>query len=452
MFLFSNPSGPGPSGEYPGPQGRRNPALCPGGRGQREYGGPGNLGQELAAPYDSYTRTVDVERTRHGGSEAFQKLDTDPVWRDLWAGYAFSIDFREERGHAWMLSDQRETERVHKVKQPGACLHCHAATYNVYREAGKKAGVPDPKDPKDWREQLMKGFEVVCAMPYDEATKLTEHPVSCIDCHSPDDMSLRVTRPGFLNGIQSLAQSTAPLKHLPSIERWRASSKKEPYDPNKHATRQEMRSFVCGQCHVEYYFKGDGKLLTYPWHKGNKVEDMQAYYDEIGFKDWTHKTAKSPMLKAQHPEFEMWNEGIHARSGVSCADCHMPYERLGASKVSSHHVRSPLLNVSKACQTCHSIPESDLLARVNKIQDINQDLMNKAEVAVMDLIHGIEDRMQKGKTDEELVKARDFHRKAQFYLDFVSAENSMGFHAPQEASRILGESIDFARKGIMALP
>jgi hypothetical protein len=82
---------------------------------------------------------------------------------------------------------------------------------------------------------------------------------------------------------------------------------------------QEMRSYVCGQCHVEYYFKGDEKRLTFPWSKGLKAEDMYAYYEEAKFRDFVHKETGAPVLKAQHPEFEMWSQGVHARSGVACA-------------------------------------------------------------------------------------------------------------------------------------
>ena len=135
------------------------------------------------------------------------------------------------------------------------------------------------------------------------------------------------------------------------------------------ATRQEMRAFVCGQCHVEYYFKGPEKRLTYPWDKGLKADEILAYYEDNGFKDWTHAESGAPALKAQHPEFEMWNQGIHARSGVACADCHMPYQRVGALKISDHHVRSPLLNINRACQTCHKWSEEELRARVDTIQD-----------------------------------------------------------------------------------
>ena len=401
---------------------------------------PAAWGRNYPRQYDSYRRAVDPERTRHGGSDAFQKLDADPRWRILFGGYPFGVDYREERGHAFMLSDQDQTERVTKFKQPGACLHCHSAVIPAYAEAGKKAGAAERPD------RIMKGFEIVCAMPYAEARKMVSHPVACGDCHHPDTMQPRVTRPGFLVGIRELARSEAPLPHLPSLERWRKDRRGE-YDVNAMASRQEMRSLVCAQCHVEYYFKGTGKLVTYPWSQGNKAEQIEAYYDKAGFADWTHPRSGAPLLKAQHPEFELWSEGIHARSGVACADCHMPYLREGAVKVSEHHVHSPLLNVSRSCQTCHRYPEAEIMARAGAIQDRTKALMLRAEDAVLGLIEAAEKARQAGATDERLKPPRELHRKAQWRLDFVAAENSMGFHAPGEAARLLAEAIDFARQG-----
>ncbi len=404
---------------------------------------PAEWGKNFPQQYDTYKRTVDTIRTRHGGSDAFQKLDAFPVWRELFAGYAFGIDYREERGHAYMLTDQRETDRVTKKKQPGACLHCHASIIPAYYKKGVEAGA----SPDNRQAAIMKGFEEVCKMPYDSATKLVEHPVSCGDCHNPNSMQLRVTRPGFLNGIARLAESAYPTPHLASIERWRQGKRSKPYDPNEDATRQEMRTFVCGQCHVEYHFAPPNQLLTYPWHNGLKMEQAESYYDSVGFKDWTHAISGAPMLKAQHPEFEMWNQGIHARSGVSCADCHMPYQRVGAVKVSDHHVRSPLLNISRSCQTCHRTSEDDLMARATNIQDKNADLLKRGETACHDLIGTIKEAQLAGVDDAGLADARQLHRKAQWRLDYVSAENSMGFHASQEAARILAEAADYARQG-----
>jgi nitrite reductase (cytochrome c-552) len=406
-------------------------------------------GKTFPSQFNGYKRTEEATRTRfggHGGSDAMpdEKIEKDPWLKRLFAGYAFSIDYRDRRGHAYMLSDQEATKRVTERKQPGACLHCHASVMPAYRFAGDG--------------DVMKGFEKVCAMPYAEAhdlknekgEKLVQHPVGCVDCHDPRTMQLRVTRPGFINGIQAFSDSGQEAPQLTSINQYRAKKKSNPelkYDVNAMATRAEMRSFVCGQCHVEYYFKGEGKVVTYPWHQGLKVEDAEAYYNETGFSDWTHKETGAKVLKAQHPEFELWMQGVHSRSGVSCADCHMPYTREGALKVSDHWVRSPLLNVNRACQTCHHFSEEEMKARVDVIQTRNYQLMQRAAKAMTEMLDAIKTAKETGATDEQLVAAFEKQRKGQWRLDYVAAENSMGFHAPQEAARILGEACDYFRQG-----
>ncbi len=397
---------------------------------------PATWGKNFPYQYDGYRRTVDMIRTRYGGSEAEprtpteadprsivarSRLETDPRLKTMWAGYAFSTDFREERGHAYMLEDQTFTQRQLVTPQPGTCLHCHASVTVPYRKLGDG--------------DLTRGFERMNAMPYAEARKLVTHPIACIDCHDPGTMQLRVTRPGFIEGVRA----------------WKASQGVKDYDVNRMATRQEMRSFVCGQCHVEYYFKGKEKRLVYPWSKGLKVDEIIAYYDEVAHKDWVHAETGAQVLKAQHPEFEMWNQGIHSRSGVACADCHMPYKREGAMKISDHHVRSPLLNMNRACQTCHKFPEDELRARVELIQERTYRLRNQAMDALVDLIEDIKVAAGRGTNQVRLDAARRYQRLAQFRLDFVEAENSNGFHAPQEAARILGESINLTRQGQVVL-
>ena len=368
--------------------------------------------------YDGYKRTVDKARTRYGGSEVFSKLDQSPVWKRFFAGYPFGVDYREERGYAYSLSDQKETLRTKQFKQPGACLQCHAGGMrHVYEKVGEG--------------DIQSGFAKINAMPLEEAWKHVSHPIACVDCHEPKTMDLRVTRPGFLNAIKRVKEKEGL----------------QDYDPNSMATRQEMRTFVCAQCHVEYYFKGPEKMLTYPWDKGWKVEQIEAYYDEIGHKDWIHAETGALILKAQHPEFEMWNQGIHARSGVACADCHMPYKREGALKVTDHHIRSPLLNVSRACLPCHHFSEREMLDRAEAIQGRTRVLMERAEAALAALLDEILAAKKRGANEEELKPALQMHRKAQWRLDFVSAENSMGFHAPQEVARILAEAIDYSRQG-----
>ena len=264
-------------------------------------------------------------------------------------------------------------------------------------------------------------------------------------------MQIRVTRPGLMEGLQKLAESEDPVPHLPSIEKWRESSRKSTYDPNVLATRQEMRTLVCAQCHVEYYC-ANKMTLTFPWSNGLKMEHLEKEWEETRFPDgsefadYTHKETGTKVFKAQHPEFELWSQGIHARAGVSCSDCHMPYEKQGATKFSNHWVRSPMLNVNRACQTCHKVPEQELIARVDLIQDRTRSQMERAATAVTEMFDAIVAAQSGGATEEQLAPIRKLQRKAMWRLDYISSENSKGFHADQEAMRILGESIDYARQ------
>ena len=408
---------------------------------------PAKWGLNWPRQFDAYKKTAQTTRTRfggHGGSEAMpdEKIERDPWLKRMFLGYAFAIDYRDRRGHAYMLADQEATKRLTKP-QSGSCLHCHASVMPLYRKLGDG--------------DAHKGFEATYKMTYQEANQQLHdlghaHPVSCVDCHDPKTMQLRVTRPGFIDGIQAFARSDASAPHLPSVELWRKGSRATPYDPNAEATRAEMRSFVCGQCHVEYYCSTKMPLV-FPWGRGLTVEQQEQFWDETKFPDgarffdYKHAETGAEILKAQHPEFELWSQGIHARSGVSCADCHMPYQREGAAKISDHWVRSPLLNINRACQTCHNLPEGEIKARVDQIQDRNHKLMQRSADALMAQLDAIKAAKASGVSDEQLKPVLELQRKAQWRIDFIAAENSMGFHAPQEAARILGEAIDYARQG-----
>jgi len=411
---------------------------------------PAKWGVNWPKQYDSYQRTAITTRTRfggHGGSEALpaEKIERDPWLKRMFLGYAFSIDYRDRRGHAYMLSDQEQTQRLTKP-QSGSCMHCHASIMPVYREMGGG----------DATKGMLESYKLT----YQDMNKKLHdsghaHPVSCVDCHDPKTMQLRVTRPGFILGIQALANSDAPVPHLPSVEQWRAGSRAKPYDPNVDGTRVEMRSYVCGQCHVEYYCST--KLpLTFPWNKGLRATQIEQAWNETRFPDgeqffdYKHAESGAKVLKAQHPEFELWSQGVHARSGVGCADCHMPYMRDGATKVSDHWVRSPLLNVNRACQTCHHFSEEEIKARVDQIQTRNFELMQRGGEAIVALLDSVQAAKAAGATDAQLAPALELQRKAQWRLDFIAAENSMGFHAPQEAAMVLGEAADYARQGQLA--
>jgi nitrite reductase (cytochrome c-552) len=368
---------------------------------------PAVYGVNYPRQYDSFKKTeIDTVQTPYGGSVPFDKLAAYPVLKKVWAGYAFSVDYNEERGHYYALDDQKKTKRQDFVKQPGACANCHAAETPLLVE--------------------QMGWETFNHTPYKELESQLHTATSCRDCHNPETMELWISRPAFKNAM---------------AERGIDLSK---------ATRQEMRTYVCAQCHVEYYFQGDNKLLTFPWDKGLQTEDINAYYDEIGFKDWTHKETGAPMLKMQHPDYELYSTGIHARSGVACADCHMPYMREGATKVSDHWLRSPLTNVNAACQTCHKEDEQALKDRITLIQNNTAQLLRSSEAALSDAIDAIAAAKAAGATDEQLKDARQLHREASMRYDFIMSENSTGFHSPQEAARVLGNAIDKARQAQIA--
>ncbi len=363
---------------------------------------PSEWGKNFPRHYDSFMKTQDSTiSTPYGGSVPYSKLERYPAMVRIWAGYAFSKDFNEERGHFYALQDQKETLRTEIVDQPGACANCHSANAPALIEE--------------------MGWEAFNHTPYNELRDDLHIASSCSDCHDPDTMELRITRPAFKN---AMAERGIDLEA---------------------ATRQEMRTYVCAQCHVEYYFAGDNKVLTFPWDNGLNIDEIDAYYTELGFKDWSHAETNAPMIKIQHPEFEMYSSGLHAKSGVACADCHMPYVREGAIKVSDHWLRSPLTNVNGSCQTCHRQDEAALVERINTIQDRTAGLLRTTETAILDAIDAIVAAQTAGATDDQLENARYLQRRASLRWDFVSSENSTGFHSPQEAARILADAINFAR-------
>ena len=364
---------------------------------------PAVWGQNFPRQYDTFMMTQDdTISTPFGGSVKYSKLERVPAMVRIWAGYAFSIDHNEERGHYYMQIDQQNTQRVVVKEQPGACINCHSAN------------APGLIEEMGWEE-----FNHT---PYNDLVGQLEMGTSCADCHDPTTMELRITRQAFINAMTARGVDL------------------------EAATRQEMRTYVCAQCHVEYYFLGEDKVLTFPWSQGLLIDDIEAHYDLYEFSDWTHKETNAPMIKIQHPEFEMWSSGLHAQSGVACADCHMPYVRDGAVKVSDHWLRSPLVNVNNACQTCHKQDEQQLVERINTIQERTASLLRLNEEALLQAMDAIVAAQEAGATDEELTNARYLHRRASLRWDFVSSENSTGFHSPQEAARVLANGIDFARQ------
>jgi len=396
-------------------------------------------GKNYPREYDAYKRQdASTAKTRYGGPFPRDYLDGDPNQVILFAGYGFSKDFLQARGHIWAVDDINKTKRVKyptakdpEVHYPGTCWTCKSP--DVPRMMGKfgKNKAPDETDPITL---IGLGAADFYASNWHDLKKDIKHPIGCLDCHDPKTMALRISRPALRDGYQAVTGR--------SIET---------------ATHQEMRSLVCAQCHVEYYFKGKGKYLTFPWQKGDtfakgtSVEKMIEYYDAADLADYTHPISKTRIIKCQHPDYEMFTTGVHHYRNVSCADCHMPYRSEGGMKFTDHYVQSPLLNISNSCAVCHRWGEAEIKARVESIQDKVAAGRLTAERAITKAHFDAAAAMQAKATDDELAPARKLIRHAQFKWDYVAANNGMGFHSPQESMRILGNAIDDAQRARLAL-
>ncbi|HKZ70547.1 MAG TPA: ammonia-forming cytochrome c nitrite reductase subunit c552 [Anaerolineales bacterium] len=341
-------------------------------------------------------------RTTYGGSDQFSQLENDPRQVILFAGYPFSKDYNEDRGHLNSLEDVRATQRLNE-KTPGTCYSCKSSD-----------------NPRLWQEMGMAEFDKTL---FSELGQHIDNPIGCANCHDAETMKLMVTNPALDEALKAQGKDWTTF------------------------TRHEMRTVVCANCHVEYYFAGDGKYLTFPWVNGTNIDQIDAYYDGNGFKDWEYPETGTPMIKMQHPEYEMYTaDSTHYKAGVACADCHMPYTRDGAAKFSTHDVKSPLLNAETACGACHT-DVGYVTGRVATIQKLVADTKSATEDALVAAIDALKVAAADPKADPTLLnEARTLHRKAQVRWDFVSAENSMGFHNPEEALRILAAATDLARQ------
>ncbi|MCM8532766.1 MAG: ammonia-forming cytochrome c nitrite reductase [Lentisphaeraceae bacterium] len=360
-------------------------------------------GEQYPNQYDTFMKTAETSfKSKHNSSSRDDMLEMNPNLVILWAGYGFSKDYNAPRGHSYAIKDIRETLRTGAPKSekdgpmPATCWACKSTDVSRYMN---EKGITEFYQEK-WAG---KGHEVV-------------NPIGCNDCHDGDTMALRISRPALLEGFESMG-----------------------LDLSK-ATHQDKRTLVCAQCHVEYYFKD--QYLVFPWAKGTKAENMEEYFDEVEFADWVHPLSKAKMIKAQHPGYELWKEGIHAQRGVSCADCHMPYVSKGGVKFTDHQINSPLAKINRSCQNCHRQSEAELIRSVASNQDKVYQLKMSAEKILVKAHLEAKAAWDAGATEAEMAPVLDHIRHAQWRWDYATASHGAAFHAPQEVLRILGTSIE----------
>lgn len=370
-------------------------------------------GENYPREFQSYYGTADTTfRSKYNGNTMIDMLEVDPRLVLLWAGYGFSKDYNQGRGHFYSVKDVQRTLRTGAPKSPkdgpmpSTCMTCKSP--DVPRLMNQK-GVVQFYTGK-WAEL---GPEVV-------------NPIGCADCHEPETMNLTVTRPALIEAFERMGKDIKKVSH------------------------QEMRSLVCAQCHVEYYFDktvAEGaNYLKFPWDNGFSVEAMEEYYDNIEFSDWTHQLSKAPMLKAQHPGYEIYMTGIHAQRGVSCADCHMPYKSEGGQKFTDHKMQSPLNNVANSCQVCHREEASTLMLNVYERQDKIIENRDKLEELIVRAHLEAKKAWDLGATDDQMKNILQGIRHAQWRWDYAAASHGASFHSPVEVGRVISTGITIAQE------
>jgi len=372
------------------------------------------FGENYPRQYETWTQTADTNfHSLMNGNNFVDLLEERPNMVILWAGYAFSKDYNAPRGHQYAISDVYHSLRTgapmsnDEGPQTSACWTC------------KSPDVP--------RMMQGMGIENFYAVKWAATGAEVVNPIGCADCHEPVLMNLTISRPALIEAFQRRGKDV------------------------KKATQQEMRSLVCAQCHVEYYFKGDGKYVTFPWDKGFTMEQQEAYYDEIGFFDYIHKLSKTPIIKAQHPDYEIALEGIHGQRGVSCADCHLPYKSEGGIKYSDHKIISPLAMIDRTCQVCHREKEEILRNNVYERQLKAKEMRDRLESELAIAHIEAQFAWEKGATDAQMQNVLKLIRQAQWRWDFGVASHGGAFHAPQEIQRILGNGLDKTFQARMAI-
>lgn len=350
----------------------------------------------------------------------------EPYLPILFAGFAFEQEYNTTRGHTYAVEDVLNIARI-SDRSIGSCMTCKSTIVTpLLKELG------DDYWAANFRGELLPKLEQMASEgALEELGEYGHVSIGCSDCHNPVTMELRITRPSLTKALERQGVDVT------------------------QATRNEMRTYVCAQCHVEYYFEPELKKVRFPWDYGTKPEEMYEYYETTaiaeGFEyDYIHAVSGAPILKAQHPEYELWSYGSHGRADVSCSDCHMPFERRDdRRKISSHYWVSPLETIEQSCRTCHSDKtESYIVGRVGEIQSRHLEAVHDAQDLTVESHYFVNRMITAGAPEDKIQEAQQFVREGQWYTDIIAAENSDGFHNPQGSMDTIRMASDAANNAI----
>ncbi|MDR2151905.1 MAG: ammonia-forming cytochrome c nitrite reductase subunit c552, partial [Helicobacteraceae bacterium] len=374
-----------------------------------------------------FPRQFDAWKATKQSDKVLDMVKKWPALAIVWAGYPFSKDYNAPRGHYYSVADNINTLRVgapiDKIDSPlpTACWTCKSP--DVVRLMETKGDLEFYSG--NWNKW---GDEIVNA-------------IGCYDCHKADTRELKVARSYVDNGLLAAG--------MPAF---------------KDSTHQNKRDLVCAQCHSEYYFRptpnGEttARVVTLPWKNGLGAEEQMSYYndgknfpDGKPFKDFENKLSKAPIVKAQHPDYELHLTGIHGKKGVSCADCHMPYKQEGAAKYSDHQIQSPLETMDRSCMTCHRESEAKLKAVLYEKYERKETLFGMAVNNLAAAHLEAQKAWESGASEAEMAKALGLIREGQWRWDYAAASHGGFFHAPDETLYIFAKANDYALQARVAL-
>jgi len=370
-------------------------------------------GENFPHQYEAYMKTADTSfMSKYNSARATDVLQNAPGHVILWAGYAFSWDYNQPRGHYYAIHD------IHKTLRTGAPNDSIDSPQSSTCWTCKSPDVPRLMQEMGIAEFYSSNWK-------DFGNEVVNH-IGCADCHDAQTMNLKITRPALIEAFERQGRDITKASH------------------------QEMRTLVCAQCHVEYYFdkkKIEGaNYLTFPLGVASNADAIAEYYDAIDFYDWIHPLSKTPMLKAQHPDYEMYLTGVHAARGVSCADCHMPYRSEGGIKFTDHHIQSPLNNVANSCQVCHREETEQLISDVYERQTKIKENSNLLEQLLVQTHLEAEFAWKLGATEQQMKEILQFIRHAQWRWDYSVAGHGNSFHAPVETGRLISSGINLVQE------
>lgn len=392
---------------------------------------PAEWGKAYPVEYEMWKKTAEppdtpgLSKYKKGNDDPksmVDKLSEYPYLALLFNGWGFGIGYNEPRGHSHMVQDQLDIDSS-RVKAGGVCLTCKTPYVN---HLVKTMGADYYKTPYK---------EVLARIPDQKNATLS---VSCSDCHNNKDMSLAISRDFTLGAaLRDMGVDTTKLDH------------------------QTKRTLVCAQCHVTYVIPKDKDMKSigvfFPW-QGSKVGNItieniiKKILSDPSYLEWKQTVTGFKMGFIRHPEYELFsNNSVHWKAGASCADCHMPYTKVGSHKASDHRITSPLKNGLKGCLQCHAESPEWLKGQVIAIQDRTVSLQIRAGYAtatVAKLFEMTHTAQAAGKAiDKGLYDlAKEYYIEAFYRCIFIGAENSIGFHNPTESMRVLGDSVAFATK------